>query len=205
MLAAIVLERNQPVRVVEVRGHNSGHERRWVMCLEVRSLVRKHSVRGRMRLVESVTGKLLHQVENACCCLLRNAAFRRPGHEYLALFRHFLRLLLTHCASQQVSTAQRVSGEHLRDLHHLFLVQNDAVGFLQRRLEVGMQVVDIILVDCMPVRDEVIDHARLQRARPEQRDKCDEVIEAIRSHALYEVAHTAGFELKHCGRLRTAQ
>jgi hypothetical protein len=55
--------------------------------------------------------------------------------------RHLLGLLLAHRAAQQVGAAERVAGQHLRDLHHLLLVQDDAVGRLQHRLEARVRVV----------------------------------------------------------------
>jgi hypothetical protein len=60
-----------------------------------------------------------------------------PSTKIAALLRHLLGLLLAHRAAQQVGAAERVAGEHLRDLHHLLLVQDDAVGRLQHRLERG--------------------------------------------------------------------
>ena len=69
-----------------------------------------------------------------------------PRDEYLALLRHLLGLFLTHGSTQQVRAAQRVAGKHLRDLHHLLLVQDDAVGFFKHRLQVGVQVVNVCLL-----------------------------------------------------------
>ncbi len=51
-----------------------------------------------------------------------------PLDEDGALLRHLLGLLLAHRPAQQVGAAERVAGEHLRDLHDLLLVEDDAVG-----------------------------------------------------------------------------
>ena len=65
------------------------------------------------------------------CGPLGNASTGRAADEYLALFGHLLGFLLTHGATQQVSTPQRITGQYLGNLHHLFLIQDDAVGFFQ--------------------------------------------------------------------------
>ena len=123
-----------------------------------------------------------------CFC---HAPGRCTLQEDRALLCHLLGLLLAHRATQQVCTAQRVAREHLGDLHDLLLVQDDAVGGLENRLQVRVQVVDVRLVGVVLAGQEVVDHARLQRARAEQRNQGDEVVELVRLHALDEVAHAA--------------
>ena len=49
--------------------------------------------------------------------------------------------------------------------------------------------------------DEVVDHARLQRAGTEQRHQRDDVFEAVRLQAPDQVLHAARFELEHRGGL----
>jgi hypothetical protein len=58
----------------------------------------------------------------------------------LALLGHLLGLLLAHRPPQQVGAAQRVAGQHLRDLHHLLLIEDHAVGRFEHRLQARMQV-----------------------------------------------------------------
>ena len=53
----------------------------------------------------------------------------------------------------------------------------------------------------MLTSDEVIDHARLQRARPEQSHQCDDIFESIRLQSSHEIFHAARFELEDGGRL----
>ena len=98
-----------------------------------------------MRLVEAVAGELLHQVEDLLDLLLREAAAERALDEALALRGHLLELLLAHGAAQDVGFAQRVAGEAIGDLHHLFLVDDDAVGFFENLLQLGQVVGDGLL------------------------------------------------------------
>ena len=89
----------------------------------------------RVRLVEAVAGELLHQVEDLLDLLLRRPRSSAPCDEALALLGHLLELLLAHGAAQHVGIAQRIAGHAVGDLHHLFLVDDDAVGFFQQLLE----------------------------------------------------------------------
>ena len=72
----------------------------------------------------------------------RHASRGGALQEHRALLRHLLRLLLAHCAAQEVGAAESVAGQDLRDLHHLLLVHDHAVGASQYRLEIRMQVID---------------------------------------------------------------
>jgi hypothetical protein len=62
------------------------------------------------------------------------------GDEALALRVHLGLDLLAHGAAQQVGVAERVAGQDLGDLHHLLLVDDDAVGLLQDRLQLRVRV-----------------------------------------------------------------
>src|SRR6185437_630749 len=156
-------------------------------------------VRGGVRLVETVAGELLHQIEDVGGLLLRDALLGRSFDEDGALFRHLLGLLFAHRAPQQVGAAERVAREHLRDLHHLLLVEDDAVGRLQHLLQTRVQVVDGAIDLAVLAVDEVIDHARLQRTGAEQCHQGDDVLETVRLQPSPEVLHATRFQLEHRG------
>jgi hypothetical protein len=134
------IEHHDLVGVVHFRGQHRGHELGREMPLEPGRLVGHQRVGGRVRLVEAVARELLHQVENRARHGGVDAVGARAGEEDLALLGHLLGLLLAHRAAQHVGTAQRVAGQHLRDLHHLLLVQDDAVGVLEDRFQPGVRV-----------------------------------------------------------------
>jgi len=67
---------------------------------------------------------------------------------------------------------ERVAAVDLRDLHDLLLVDDGAVGVLQDGLEVGVGVLDGLAA--VLAVDEVVHHARRQRARTVQRQQRDE-------------------------------
>ena len=57
------------------------------------------------------------------------------GDEFGALRRHFLFFLFAHGAAQNVGLAEREACQAVGDLHHLFLVEDDAVGLFKNVLE----------------------------------------------------------------------
>ena len=152
-----------------------------------------------MRLVETIAGELLHQVENVRRHLLAHPARHRAADEHRALLRHLFGALLAHRAPQQVGAAERIARQHLRDLHHLLLVEDHPVGGPEDRLEARMQVIDRAIAPAVLAVDEIIDHAGLQRAGPEQRDQRHDVLEAIRLQPADEILHAARLELEDGG------
>ena len=147
-----------------------------------------------MRLVETVTRERLHEIENVVGLAGVDPALRGAGEEHRTLLGHLLRLLLAHRAAQQIGTAERIAGEDLGDLHDLLLVEDDAIGRLERAFQAWMQIVDDLSLRMLAV-DELLRHAH--GARPEQRDHSRQVIEPIRLQALDEIAHAHGLELEH--------
>ena len=68
-----------------------------------------------------------------------------------------------------------------------------------------MQIVDRAGLLAVLAVDEVVDHARLQRTGPEQRQDRDEIVETIRLETFYQIAHTGRLELEHGRRAAAAQ
>jgi hypothetical protein len=195
--AALVNELVDLVGVVHVRGQHGGHEGGGVMGLQPGRLVGDQRIGGRVRLVEAVTGEGLHLVEDEVGQVLLDAARHRALDEDDALLGHLGRLFLAHGAAQDVGGAQRVAGQHLRDLHHLFLVQDHAVGRPQNRLQRGMRVTRRL--PAVLAVDVGVDHAGLQRAGAEQGHQGDDFVEAVGHQFADQVLHAAGFELEHGG------
>lgn len=135
-----------------------------------------------MRLVETVTGEFFHQVENVTGQIRLDVVRLAAVNETATLLGHFLGLFLAHRTAQHVRTTEGVTGHDLSDLHHLFLIQNDAVGRRQYWLEAFVLVVDVRvgqLGATVFAVDEVVYHARLQRAGAKQRHQCDKVFQAV--------------------------
>ena len=204
-LPAIVFECHQTIGVVQIGTHHGCHKRRWIVRLKIGRLIRQHGISRRVRLIEAVARELLHQVEYVGRGPVGDAPCGCAADEDLSLLCHLLRLLLTHRTPQQIRRAKRVAGKNLRDLHHLLLIQDHAIGFLKYRLQFRVQVIDIGFVGRVFARDEVIHHAGLQRPRTKQCDECYQIIELVRSHAFDEVTHAAGLKLEDSGGMSCAQ
>ncbi|MNM09966.1 hypothetical protein D3C81_200840 [compost metagenome] len=115
-----------------------------------------------MRFVKAVTGEFLYQIEDFYRQFTVDAARFCPIFETAALLGHLNRVLFTHRTTQHVRAAQRIAGQHLGNLHDLFLVQDDAIGRFQHRLKRLMLPLDIRvrnLFAAVFAVDEVIHHA----------------------------------------------
>ncbi len=170
------------------------------MGLEPERLVGHQRVGRGVGLVETVTGELLHQVEDVLGQVPVNAIVLAAIEEYRLLLGHFLGFFLAHGTPQHVGAAERIAGHHLGNLHDLLLVQNDPVGGLQDRLQPFVLVIRVWirqgLATMFPV-NEVVHHPRLQRPRAEQGHQGDHVFQGIRLQAADQVLHTSGFQLEH--------
>jgi hypothetical protein len=124
---------------VHVRRQRRRHEGGAMVCLQPGGVVGDDGVGGGVRLVEAVLGELLHQVEKLHRQLFVVALLLRPFAHQVAVQGHLFGLLLAHRTPQQVGGAQRIAADDLRDLHHLFLIDDDPVG----RFEADLQIVDV--------------------------------------------------------------
>jgi hypothetical protein len=152
--------------------------------------------------VETITGEFFHQVENVTGQVGVDIVGGATFNETAALLGHFLGFFLTHGPAQHVRTAEGVAGHDLGDLHHLFLIQDDAVGRGQYGLEAFVLVVGVRVSQfgaAVFTVDKVIHHARLQRARTEQGHQCDQVFQAVGLELFDQLLHAAGFKLEHRG------
>ena len=154
-----------------------------------------------MALVEAVIGEALQQIEDRVGVVALDPALDRAGDEAAALGGHFLADLLAHGAPQQIRLAERIAGQNLRDLHHLFLIDDDAEGLLQHRLDLGVDVVGLFLAVLARVIGRDVGH----RARPVERHQRDDVVEAVRPHLDQRPAHALTFDLEHPGGLAARQ
>ena len=128
---------------------------------------------------------------------LGDAALDAAAHEAIALGVHLRLDLLAHGAAQQVGLAQRIAGQDLGDLHHLFLVDDDAERLLQHRLHQGMDVIG---------RRVAVLHRAIQRnvghrTGTVERHQRDDVLQPVGAHFGQRLAHARAFHLEHAHRL----
>ena len=77
---------------------------------------------------------------------------------------HLLGLFLAHRAAQEICGAKRVAADDLRHLHHLLLVDHDAVGLLQDRFDTRIRILEAL---AFLARHEVGN--QVHRTRPVER------------------------------------
>ncbi len=104
-----------------------------VIGFEISRLIGDQRVSGGVRLVEAVAREFRHQLEDILGAAAVDAVGDRALDEALLLRRHLLLDLLAHGAAQQIRLAERKARQNLRDLHHLLLVDDDAVGLIEDR------------------------------------------------------------------------
>ena len=110
-------------------------------------------------------------------------------------------IFFAHGAAQQVGFAKAIAGQHLRELHHLLLVDDDAVGLLQDRL--GKRVKVVRRLQAVLAVDKGLDV--VHRARPVERVQSDDVAEAVRLEFPQRLAHARTFKLEHAPRVASCE
>ena len=84
-----------------------------------------------MRFIEAVAGKVNHEVEDVIRRLFIDAILHGACDKGIAVLLQDLRLLVSHGAAEHVGLAEGKTAHDRGDLHDLFLIEDDAVGFLQ--------------------------------------------------------------------------
>ena len=137
----LAAEIGQFVGVRHVERHGRGEELDGIVRLHVGGVIGDQRIGGGVRLVEAVVGEFGEQVEDRVGVVLGQPLFQGAVDEADALGVHLRLDLLAHGAAQQIGFAERIAGQDLGDLHHLFLVDDDAEGLLQHRLQQRMHIV----------------------------------------------------------------
>ena len=97
-----------------------------------------------MRFIETVACKLLHQIENFIGLGLHNAVLLSTRAEDTAMLGHLLGFFLTHRTAQQIRATERVAAQNLCSLHHLLLIDHDAVGLTQHIGHQRMRILNLL-------------------------------------------------------------
>ena len=194
--------------VVHIGSHYRRHKLSRIVRFQPQRLVRDQRVGSGVRFVKPVPGEFLHQVEDFHRQFAVNTVFLRAVFKDGALFGHLFRLFLTHRTTQHIRTAKSIARKHLGNLHDLFLIQDDAVGWFQYWFQAFVLPLHIRIGDLfttMLTIDEVIYHAGLQRPRTEQGHQGYHIFEAVRLQTLNQVFHAAGFKLEDRRGFRALQ
>ena len=165
-------------------------------------MVSDNGIRGGVRLVKAIAGEFFEQVENLVRLGLGNIVFLVAAFdERLALLRHFDKILFTHRTAQQIRAAKRVAGEQLRGLHHLLLINQDAVGLPGNLFEQRMLVFHFDFT--MAPFNEITN--QFHRAGTVQRHERSDVLDGADLKLFAQFANPTGFQLEHAQCFRTVQ
>ena len=151
-----------------------------------------------MALVETVTGKLVDQVKqligfHSVDLVMLSATL----NESFTLGIHFGLDLLAHRPAQQIGATQRIARQDLRGLHHLFLIDKDAIGFCQNGFEQRVRIFDRdAAILPVPKQSDIV-----HRAGAIERDERDDISKIGGPDRSKRAAHPFGFQLKHADRI----
>ena len=186
-------EGRELVGIGAVERHQAGHEFDRVIGLQKGGAVGDQRIGGGVRFVEAIAGKFSHQLEDIARLGPVDAARFGAFEETGLLLVHLLLFLLAHGAAQQIRLAERIARQDLGDLHHLFLIDDDAIGLLEHALEIGVETINFGAAEFAIDIDVDI----LHRAGTIERDQSDQILDQIGLHLLQRVAHAGGFQLEH--------
>ena len=105
------------------------------MGLQVRRLPGNPAIAHTVGFIEAVACKVDHEVKDIVGRLLIHPVLQGPFEEGIPVLLQDFRLLVAHGAAQHIGLAQAESTHDRGNLHDLFLVEDDAVGFLQNRFQ----------------------------------------------------------------------
>src|SRR5581483_10495185 len=191
------------VGVAHLGCQQPGHEFDRVVRLQIRGLVRDERVGRGVRLVEAIARERLHLVEDLARLIGVDFAFDGALDEALALLRHLLGIFLPHRAAENIGFAHAVAGEDARDLHHLLLVDDDAVGVFQSLLQARVEIFNLLAA--VLALNVLLRHATVERAGTEERDERDDVLEAVRTYFDRHLADARALQLEDAGRRAGAE
>ena len=183
----------QLIGQMQVAIHHASHELDGVIRLQPRGLIAHHRIGSCVRFIEAVIGEFLQQIKDFAGFLLVDPIGDGPSLELGALLGHFLGDFLTHRAAQQIGTAKRIARHDLRDLHHLFLVNDNALGLGQNMIDQRMDGFQLL----EPVLHLAIGRNIFHRAGAVQRHQRHDILNACRLHAPERIHHARAFHLKH--------
>ena len=173
------------------------------MCFEVGRTESDERVSGRVRLWEAIARELLDQREEPFRFARRDAALARSRQELLPHGDHFFGFLLAHGAAQHVGFSERKPRGTRGNLHHVFLIDNHAVGFFEDFFQFGQVVFDAFASEL--ASDEIVDHAALNGPGPVERVQGRQVGQARGLGAPKDVRHPAAFKLEDARRQALAE
>ena len=148
-----------------------------------------------MRLAEGVAREALHLPPQLLRDVRRDAVCQRAGDEPFPVVFHRLPVaFLAHALAQSLGLAQRHAGDGVGDLDHVFLVDHDAEGLVQNRLQFRMQIADGL--SAVVAVDERLHHAAVGDAGTDDGARRRQHLERLHAQLLEQVAHARRLDVE---------
>ena len=123
------------IHILHKAGHGSGHKFWEVVGLKIRCLVRNIRIGRTMRFIKAITGKVNEQVKYFICNGLFDAIIDRTLYKGFTLRLEDGFLFLPHRTAHQICLTKGETAHGRRNLHNLFLVENNAERIFQNRFQ----------------------------------------------------------------------
>ncbi len=120
---------NHLIGIIHFRGHVCCHKLCGIMGFEPGSLICHQSIGSGMTLIKPVLSKFFQKIKDFNRQLLINSIFHSPIHKVHFKSSHDISFFLTHCTAEHITLGQGKTADDLTDLHHLFLINNNTIGF----------------------------------------------------------------------------
>ena len=122
------------VGVADFRRQQRRHELGRVICFEPRRLEGNHTVRNAVGFVEAIPAKRLNLRSDVFEHSPLVTAFNGAVDESSEFTFDQVGIFFPYGLAQHICFAKRVAGEHMCDLHHLLLIDDDPVRRFEYRL-----------------------------------------------------------------------
>ena len=119
------------------------------------------------------------------------------AHKNGALFVHFRFDLFAHGTAEHIGAAQGVARQNLCGLHHLFLIDENAVSFGQNAFEQRVRIFNWHAAIFTIAKERDVIH----RARPIERDERNDVAKIGWADSCKRAAHPFRFQLEYAHRI----
>ena len=163
------------------------------MRLQPGCLIGHQGIAGGMALIKGIFGKFQPILPDFIDHRGWHTVFGSTFHDLFLKLHHQIYVLLTHGFAQSIRFAAAEPAQFARDLHHLFLIDGNAIGAFEGVFHQGMIVGDLFLA--VFARDIAVDE--LHRSRPVERHHGDQILKHIGLQFHQILAHAVTFKLEY--------
>ena len=129
--------------------------------------------------------------------LFRKALLDGTFDKFLLFAHQNFRLFLSHSTAEHVGRTKRESRDFLRNLHDLFLIDHNAVGFFENRLKTWVRIMNRFW---LPFSVDVVRNT-VHWTRTVKCVQSNQIFKFFRLELTQNFLHTRRFKLENCSRV----